>query len=977
MMFREKSISKLYAYALAAVFALTLAGCGGGGSGAAATDPVDPAPMPDTRLSDAQEAAAAAAMLANTALNAAKEAVSGVSDIQDYDNLHYDLAGGALNDARRAKQAADAANTAAMAAGTAEDAEAAQAAAEAAQADAEDALALANTFVGAVQAAKTAADDAMDDMQLTTDLMKAVVDATTARDAAVVASGQATMRLQELVDSDVGTNVEVSQATLDKAAADLEVMAANTALADALDAQTARDLAAAQAAVTAAQMAQENAEEKRDAIGAVKMGYDDEQQRMDDVATARSNANTSAMEADADATKADAAAERVEAIAPDSAAATNARAAATAAREAADAAQMALGAITDGMSKVDADAQAEIAANQAMYANNGYMMASGIKDTTETSLGITQEENRMRDVADATTAANDAAMAAKSAANEADDAADAAESARDKAQAAYMKAVAARTDSVNAKTHYEAANTAATAARTAADDAMQAYMDAKSAADGIDADGSTEDAKTAQGKAETEQGNAEDERDTAEMKQGDAETAEMAAVDAAGTHVIGLFKMANADHIMTAADPDANTDETEAELIAKNKADHVENVIMAIAATAIDQGDGTAEAMWEYGVEGAGRLSITVSTTVDGAGLSFDDVNDDADKEDDMDERTAFRLSRDLGDFMHGFEISGDGGTRAIVFTDKEQANAPVPASTVNLTNDPVTDHSRVTPTAAPSTTDDAIHDFAGSYDHDGDPDTTELTGTFDCVDPTTCRLTRTGTGADGGHTDATKVTSISGYRFTGTGTTPAKLSVEDMDYLAFGVWLTEAVVDTATNTYTFGAFHDGGDPVESGDNIAMVTGEASYEGSATGVRALKGSVDYFEGDATLTAKFGDEEALGSLTGEINKIVAGGMDVGYDIFLDLSDQDVTANINNITQAGSASGRTRMGTGTLGPDGEQDYPLNGLWSAQFYNPQPDDDDGENSVAPNSVAGTFGVTNADMDASYVGAFGAYKK
>ena len=29
MMFRDKSISKFYAYALAAVFALTLAGCGG------------------------------------------------------------------------------------------------------------------------------------------------------------------------------------------------------------------------------------------------------------------------------------------------------------------------------------------------------------------------------------------------------------------------------------------------------------------------------------------------------------------------------------------------------------------------------------------------------------------------------------------------------------------------------------------------------------------------------------------------------------------------------------------------------------------------------------------------------------------------------------------------------------------------------------------------------------------------------------
>ncbi len=45
MMFRDKSISKLYTFALAAVFAMTLAGCGGNGGGTAADDD-DPAVTP-------------------------------------------------------------------------------------------------------------------------------------------------------------------------------------------------------------------------------------------------------------------------------------------------------------------------------------------------------------------------------------------------------------------------------------------------------------------------------------------------------------------------------------------------------------------------------------------------------------------------------------------------------------------------------------------------------------------------------------------------------------------------------------------------------------------------------------------------------------------------------------------------------------------------------------------------------------------
>ena len=55
MMFREKSTSKLYAFALAAVFALVLAGCGGGGGSAAAPDP-EPPTMPEPSAQEMCEA---------------------------------------------------------------------------------------------------------------------------------------------------------------------------------------------------------------------------------------------------------------------------------------------------------------------------------------------------------------------------------------------------------------------------------------------------------------------------------------------------------------------------------------------------------------------------------------------------------------------------------------------------------------------------------------------------------------------------------------------------------------------------------------------------------------------------------------------------------------------------------------------------------------------------------------------------------
>ena len=111
MMGKDKYIHKLYAFALAAVFALTLAGCGGGGGTAAMPDPeppvVDPGPTPEemeaAALKDAQDGAMAAYMAAMAAVGGAVDPVAATN------------AQAAANMAKAASDAAAAATTSAMA----------------------------------------------------------------------------------------------------------------------------------------------------------------------------------------------------------------------------------------------------------------------------------------------------------------------------------------------------------------------------------------------------------------------------------------------------------------------------------------------------------------------------------------------------------------------------------------------------------------------------------------------------------------------------------------------------------------------------------------------------------------------------------------------------------------------------------------------------------------------------------------------
>ncbi|MCY3822707.1 MAG: hypothetical protein OXG62_02435, partial [Nitrospinae bacterium] len=157
MTFREKSITRLYAFAMAAVFALVLAGCGGGGGGTAQTpDPGTTPPemcpeghtgTPPNCVSPEQQEAnalAAAKTAAATAATNAANAVSAVEEIKEHDPDSY-------ANAQTAAALAAQANTQAQAATT-------SAAAQAAQAIAESAASDAMKYAGMVTTAKNTAD---------------------------------------------------------------------------------------------------------------------------------------------------------------------------------------------------------------------------------------------------------------------------------------------------------------------------------------------------------------------------------------------------------------------------------------------------------------------------------------------------------------------------------------------------------------------------------------------------------------------------------------------------------------------------------------------------------------------------------------------------------------------------------------------------------------------------------------------------
>lgn len=178
-----------------------------------------------------------------------------------------------------------------------------------------------------------------------------------------------------------------------------------------------------------------------------------------------------------------------------------------------------------------------------------------------------------------------------------------------------------------------------------------------------------------------------------------------------------------------------------------------------------------------------------------------------------------------------------------------------------------------------------------------------------------------------------------------------------DTDYLAGGFWL--FVPDDLAHTagYTGGAFADGSDPFRQA-NILGLQGTATYSGYAAGMYSLRSvegfDLDTFEGVVNLSADFGAENGLGTISGSITDVEVDG-------------EAIAATLNLGTAGlGSANSGFFEGQATGVAQG---LTLEGRWGGQFFgNSEPDG-------MPSSVAGTFGGRSADNVANFVGAFGAH--
>ena len=689
------------------------------------------------------------------------------------------------------------------------------------------------------------------------------------------------------------------------------------------------------------------------------------------LADAKDAAMGAAVAARTAATDARAAADKVaELLGAGSVTAMAADAAADAAEAAASAAEEASARAQDDQVSADAVAEQRTAEDKQTEAETKLAEAQELQREAQAAHDAAARQQEERDIA----AARDAAEQYKEEAQgHYESAMGKAAMARERAtaaRAAANKALRARTDYANADRYADVAERAADeaeaardAAKTAAEAAAAAYMAAMAAMTSDEAEAERDKAMAANEAATANH--------TGEMGAGPTYMAAKAAAAKAeayaGTHVLGLFAAANAQDVTEPVGDDPSTDADESMTVAEAKAAEVESIGNAMAtAAAANHGDqigagNTFAAVWpadtpddpnQDGDQSAeGMLQVT-STIGGGAAIVSDtvgtDANGDGDFEDAGDTAPNARKIDGIGSFLYGFNISS-GGTRVLAFTDRMQATAAVTAVTGITLDNVVADAANIDKLGTKSG-----NTYTGvEYDDDGDDNTPAVMGTLTCPSSVPCSLTVSGD----------IVTEIEGYRFTGSrAAVEGKDADPNNDYLLLGIWLNE----TADGADTFGAFGVGGPGhAFTAGNVVALEGTATYGGKAVGAHHKTGmGINWFDADAMLTAKFGDETEGGTIEGTIDNIRVNGSEA-------MGDPIHLVETTIATGANTFDGNAVMGMQS--GVGQATHDFNGTWSGGFFG------DGEH---PMSVAGTFGVTRETgtgddtVTESYVGAFGAHK-